>query len=564
MKRIIAAALVSALLATICGSAFVGAEAYSIKTAGRLNGVKYSASGGSETVAISATGYSDYSIMKLSNPGRIVIDIFNAIAPGKQQHVQAGGGIVKSIRYAQFEPYTARVVLEVDGEQEYGVSKTEDGLMIYFGGMPESATGQEEEPPPPTGASAVKKTLSIHKNFNVEYTPGDGKDSVGIVVGSYSKYTVTRLTGPDRLMIDIPNAKYSSADKKVDTNGSQVSSIRYARYNKTTARIVLDLTGQSQYSVSESKGRLQLTLDTPEYRNITYHNNGDRVYFILKGAKLTEGEEVLKKLYSEEYDKTGFKYTVSFPSERADTGSGVFKVNDGYLKTLEMEEKPEAGKTSFTFTSPVKLTYLIFTRGNLNETSITLMKPAAAKEKLVVIDAGHGGSAPGAIYKDVVEKELNLDIAQRLNGLLEKKGVKTYMIRGDDSYVANYERAYIANKLGASLFISVHNNSLDDPGFSGTMTLFYPSGGSGSFNGKSFAGIIHQKLLSALKTVDRKIIERPNLVVLKATAMPSALAEIAFMTNSKDRANLETASFRQKAAQALCDAVVKALPQVSR
>jgi N-acetylmuramoyl-L-alanine amidase len=566
MKRTIAAALVLALLAATCGGSFVEA-AYSIKTAGQLKAVKYTNSGG-ETVDISVTGYTDYSIMKLSNPGRIVIDIFNAFAPGKQQYVQAGGNIVKSIRYAQFEPYTARVVLEVEGEPEYGVDKTDSGLLIYFGDMPESAPAQEPAPPSPAGGSAVKKTLSVHKYFNVEYTPGDGTDNVGILIDSYSKYKVMRLTGPDRLVIDIPNAKYSSADKKIETNGSQVSSIRYARYNKTTARIVFDLTGQAQYTVNESKGKLLFTLQAPEYRNITYHSNGDRVYFILKGAKLTEGEEFMKKLYSEAYDKTGFKYTISFPSKQADMGSGVFKINDEYIKTLEVTSKPEAGTTTLTFTAPVKLTYLIFTRGslftrdNLQETSVTLLKPAAAKDKLVVIDAGHGGSAPGAIYKDVVEKELNLDVAQRLNGLLEKKGVKTYMIRDDDSYVANYERAYIANKLGASLYISVHHNAMDDPNFGGTMTLFCPSAGSSAFNGKSFAAIIQQKLLSALKTVDRKTIERPNLVVLRATAMPSALAEIAFITNAGDRANLQKAAFRQKAAQALCDAVVKALPQV--
>lgn len=560
MKRIFAAALILVMLMTMS----VGASALttSIKTAGQLKSVEYVNNAGGEAVDISVTGYTDYSIMKLTNPERIVIDIFNAFAPGKQQYVQAGGNAVKSIRYAQFEPYTARVVLEVNGEPEYGVSKTAGGLLVYFGDMPESASVPEPGPVASPETTAVKKTLTIHKYFKVDFTPGEGMDSVAILLGSYGKYKVMRMTGPDRLVIDIPNVKYSSTAKKLDTNGSQVGSIRYAKHDKNTSRIVLDLTGQAQYAVSESKGKLLFTLKEPEYRNIMYHNNGDRVYFTLKGAKLTEGDEFLKKLYTEAFDKTGYKYTISFPAAQADVGSGIFKINDEYIKTLEVKNDPGTGMINLVFTAPVKLKYLVFTRKNLHETAITLLKPAAAKEKLVVIDAGHGGTAPGAIYKDVVEKELNLDIARRLNSLLEKKGVKTFMIRDDDSDVANYERAYIANKLGASLFISIHNNAMDDPGYSGTMTLFFPQGNSRAFNGKSFAGIVQQKLLSALKTVDRKTVERPNLVVLRATSMPSVIAEVAFMTNSKDRSNLQKSSFRQAAAQGLYNAVIKALPQV--
>ena len=81
-------------------------------------------------------------------------------------------------------------------------------------------------------------------------------------------------------------------------------------------------------------------------------------------------------------------------------------------------------------------------------------------------------------------------------------------------------------------------------------------------HGKKFADIILGNLLSNLGTVNRKTVERPNLVVLKATAMPSALAEVAFMTNAGDRNNLKNDSFRQKAAQALCDSVIKALGNI--
>lgn len=134
------------------------------------------------------------------------------------------------------------------------------------------------------------------------------------------------------------------------------------------------------------------------------------------------------------------------------------------------------------------------------------------------------------------------------------------MTREEDVYVGLYERAYIANDMNATLFVSIHNNAYYSK-YKGTETLYYPTKGSG-FNSKRFAQIVQAELINALGTNNRGIVERPNLVVLKATKMPAVLAEIAFMTNSDDLAKLKTEEFRQKAAQALCDAILKALDEV--
>jgi N-acetylmuramoyl-L-alanine amidase len=125
-----------------------------------------------------------------------------------------------------------------------------------------------------------------------------------------------------------------------------------------------------------------------------------------------------------------------------------------------------------------------------------------------------------------------------------------------------YERSYIANNLNAALFLSVHNNAMDDRGYAGTMTLCHNQSWGSGFNGYKFAQVVQKNLLSKLGTIDRGVRERPNLVVLKATAMPSALAEVAFMTNESDRVNLQNEAFRMKAAEALCNAVIESLKQV--
>ncbi|MGI6778323.1 MAG: N-acetylmuramoyl-L-alanine amidase [Acetivibrionales bacterium] len=177
---------------------------------------------------------------------------------------------------------------------------------------------------------------------------------------------------------------------------------------------------------------------------------------------------------------------------------------------------------------------------------------------IVVIDAGHGGKLPGAVYSGVKEADLNLDIAKRLNNLLKEDGVKTYMTREGDYHVDLYARSGLANSVNADLFISIHNNAGNSK-TSGSMTLYYP--GKGAFTGRDFAMIVQRELSNTLGTKDLGIYSRPKLVVLRTTRMPAVIAEVAYMTNSNDMSKLKTEDFRQKAAEALKDGVIKALEE---
>jgi N-acetylmuramoyl-L-alanine amidase len=564
MKKIAVVVLVFSLLFSAAGSSNSYATVSRNQTAtGWLTDVKYSSNAGSEAVSIYAKKYEEYSVMELTSPKRIVVDIFNAQSTGKQQVIQADGRIIKRIRYAQFDPYTARVVLEVGSDAEYGIEKTDTGLLLYIGEKPGAHEQEEVAETPPAVSNADQQTITVHSKFKIQYGPNGTGEDVTILLGNYAGYKVTRLTDPDRLVVSVPNPKYTGTVKQADVNGSQLKSIDYTKTGKNGAIITLGLNIQSQYSISEGKGKLVLSLQPPTYRHIKYHNSGDRVYFELQDALMTSGDEFLQDLYTGSYDETGWNYTVTFPTGQADLGNGIMYINDSYMKSAEVKTNPEDGTTSLIFSGAGKYLYFPYTRSNPGITAITVLKPAAEGQKIVAIDAGHGAAMTGAIYKSLYEKDLNLDIAKRLNTLLEKKGVKTYMLREDDSDVANYERAYIANRLGASLYLSIHNNAMDNKSYRGTMSLYCPSEGSG-FTGKDFAEIIQGKLLAKLGTVNREVRDRPDLIVLKATAMPAALAEVAYLTNSADRSNLQTASFRQNAAQALCDSVVKALTMLNR
>ncbi len=375
------------------------------------------------------------------------------------------------------------------------------------------------------------------------------------------------MTQPDRIVVDFPGA-FVRDPGTVAVKGSTVKAVRYSQLYKGMGRVVLDLTSDHPYKIREEKDRLVITLTQPVIKNITYYSHGDRHCLLLKGIMLTDGyEEEQKRYYTETSEEDGLKYTISFPAGETVVGNGKTIVDDALLEYYEVmtgadDDGSGENTVRIVFKSKIRLAYSIVARPETNDSAITLLDPGeSGKAGPVVIDAGHGGVDPGALGGGLKEKDINLDIAARLNQLLIKNNVKTYMTRDDDCFVGVYERTYIANKLNACLFLSIHNNAIPDPAYRGTMTLCYPIANPvpGKFHGKAFAGIIHKYLIGRLGTIDRKVRDKPNLVVLRETSMPAAIAEIAFITNSSDRTLLKTAKFKQQAAQALCDAVLDAL-----
>lgn len=197
----------------------------------------------------------------------------------------------------------------------------------------------------------------------------------------------------------------------------------------------------------------------------------------------------------------------------------------------------------------------------IGEKPISVSKGNNSKRNyIVVVDAGHGGKDPGAVYGGVKEKDLNLDIANRLNKLLINEGIKTYMTRESDTYIDLYSRSGLANKVNADLLVSVHNNAGSSK-YSGSMALYYPSSSKtkGNLSSVEFANIVQRNMVQSLGTTNLGIVSRPNLAVLRTANMPAVIAEIGYMTNSRELNMLKTAAYKQKAAEALKKAVIESL-----
>lgn len=392
----------------------------------------------------------------------------------------------------------------------------------------------------------------------------EGKDIVTLKMNNHKGFEVFRLTSPDRIVVDFKNVKSSEELQDIKTNLSMVSGIRFSALDKNSTRVVVDLEGMNNFSVESNNEGCKIIIEKPLNTKLAYENNFDRVYFSLEGIKLTSTSSTVTNYFTEEYDVENNKYTITIPyTSPISLADETFNINDSLVDTVVINRDKETNDTKIVFHTKKEFKFYTSYNDKRNQTEINLLTPAKDDERLVVIDAGHGGQDPGAAKGSVKEKDLNLAIALKLEKLLKAKNIKTFMLRQDDTFVGLYDRPYIANALNATLFFSIHNNAIDSSKTSGTETLYFPEKvGDTSFTGAKFAKLVQDSLISSLKTNNRKTIERPGLVVLKYTKMPACLAEVGFVTNSNELKNLINQAYQQKAAEAMCSAIVKSLEKI--
>ncbi len=202
---------------------------------------------------------------------------------------------------------------------------------------------------------------------------------------------------------------------------------------------------------------------------------------------------------------------------------------------------------------------------------VSILNNERIKDKLVVIDPGHGGDDFGAIYPSdrtdpsliqVKEKDLNLDISLKLYEMLQKSGIRVEMTRQDDRILTLDDRVNMANGEKAALLLSIHNNSALKGEANGTSTSFFSAGKkTQGIDSKRLAELLQNELLSQLQTSNSGIKEL-NIKVLRETIMPAVSVDVGYISNESDRKNLMDETFRLKAAQALYNGVISSLNEM--
>jgi len=281
---------------------------------------------------------------------------------------------------------------------------------------------------------------------------------------------------------------------------------------------------------------------TPHY---VVQDFSDRVVLDLIGFSLADGfpgsipvdNELISKVRYAEHDD-------SLYSDYSSTVRVVLDLKEG------ITYKDNVSITSVG--NNVVLTTYLPNRDTVNFTPTSPLDPS---KKTIVLDPGHGGSAPGAIYSGIAEKDINLSVALKLEQRLRSSGYNVVLTRSADTHVGLYERADIANALEADIFVSLHSNaSLTNLQATGIYTYYHPT----SRRGARLAQAIQTPVTRLTGASDRGI-EKADFVVLRETDMCAVLVEVGFMSTPGELMLLVNDSYQDKLAAGIAEGIVRYL-----
>lgn len=364
-------------------------------------------------------------------------------------------------------------------------------------------------------------------------------ENLGMQVGWDNATRTVSLIAPSATKVtERPTAKPTAAPTHVPPSGS-VSSVTYN--NRT---ITVKGTNLGKVSVSKLTDPLRYIFDI----NDTAFSGGDKNLSFTNdciAAIRYANHPTYARLVVDANSGTTYTYSAGKTSLVINLQS-----NDPSSTT------PTAKPTATTAPKPAQ---------TAKPTTVSTAAPTTAPRKknakpIVVLDAGHGGTDPGAIGRNedgkavANEKDVNLAITLKVYNLLKADEIDTYLTRKDDTYITLGGRTTYANSLNADIFVSIHSNAVENTGVNGMMVMYNPNS-TQSTEYFTYSTEMAQFVLNHLKKeTDLKNLglrDGSGLWVIRKTSMPAILVECAFITNESDREKLTDDQYQDKIARAI-------------
>ena len=500
-------------------------------TAIRVTGVSVPAADAAQTFTIQASGAIEKYEDILVGSDRLAVDVYNAECGMAANQTLTNNPAVSSIRAAQNQVTpvkVTRVVFDLKGGGDYTVRKSSDGKSLLVTFPATSVTG-----------------LSVKSNKSI--------DTVSIAASAQPVITETWLTNPNRLVVDIQNAESSLRSSYSASSSDYIRDIRTSQYTANSVRVVLELADGVDYAVDTDPNGCTVQVYKSNLKNISY-NSSSRVLTLKK----TDGLNVADIVENDDY--LNRVYTLTLPGNYEDAyGYGVLRVQDDDLGRITLDTSGQ-GHTTITFYEKAIRAYTI--SQDSENIYINVQNPKEKYSKVVLIDAGHGGSDPGAAANGLTEKTLNLSILQKVMARFEQNSsIKAYATRLGDTYPQNISRAEMGNEL-ADLFISIHQNSTPGATAASGIEVYYTPHSnevSGHLTSKIAATTLAQYLSEYTGANNRGAKNDPALIVLNKSTTNATLVECGFLTNAEEAAKLGTSAYQDEIADAIYDAVVELL-----
>lgn len=400
----------------------------------------------------------------------------------------------------------------------------------------------------------------LNKVGKIEKEIIQGKESIVIYNTDKVSTNVMKLKNPERIVIDLMDS-YLQGGNYFNYNYELgfIKGIRLSQFspdnnykpNDKIVRIVLDVkegvrAPNAKINIYDDK--IVIVPETSIWEVINYSLEGtDRTVSINANKKTN---------YDVEYANDKKSMTIHIPSENMDLQEGTVSIMDGLINDITVKKVGDNTEVILTFRRGIE--YEILSRNEDDRIAISLRRDQNIKpsDMLIAIDSGHGGKDPGAVSPNGTrEKDINISISQKLNKGLKDKGYSTLMIRDSDVFVNLYERANIANKNQADIFISIHSNSHPKNDIAGIQVLYNPE--SKDIESYPLAKLIMDELLKGTGAKDRGIIKRPNLVVLNKTSMPAVLIEVGFLSNPVEEKLIRDETYQDKIVKSIIKGIEK-------
>lgn len=187
-------------------------------------------------------------------------------------------------------------------------------------------------------------------------------------------------------------------------------------------------------------------------------------------------------------------------------------------------------------------------------------KPSELYEKVILIDAGHGGIDSGtlSIEPKYAEKEINLLVATKIEQKLEgDEKIKVYLSRENDEYLSPKDRVRLIHGLNPDICISIHCNSAENPGASGVEVLYSTNNQENGITSKQLAKNCLQGILAETDQVNRGIVQGDNIYIIRKAEVPIVLIEIGFLSNHGEFSYLISSDYQNKIADGIINAIQK-------
>lgn len=426
----------------------------------------------------------------LTEPSRIVFDLPNTIVLQELRDKEFKLSETATAKIGQFEPSKARIVIKTEHPETYRPIYSTN-LQTLLIASSNNISGVSMTP--------IKSELSYFKEQNINSTT----DVINIVFSNPIIYSIKR-----------------------DNNKINVVFYNLVNFDSESfnALAVKNKTGFEAKQIGTNVYRLSLPAENNTLVDCYETLNASQLRFVFTKKIEIQSIEKQQTTLPKQVVSTEEKTPVRKPSEE-------IKRENPFANLLERQ--------------PIKK------QTTSKKTEKVISKKV--KNKVIVIDPGHGGLDTGALRGNVLEKDLTLDISLKVKECLKEIGMKNIvMTRSVDKTLTLDERVQIANNNNADIFVSVHINASVKSEINGIETHYY------SENGYNVAKVIHKELMENVNATDRGLF-KSKFYVINHTEAPAVLLELGFISNEQERSSLKSDKRQMDSAQAIADGIVNYL-----